>query len=239
MRALRLIAFVAPLILLGGCASVPDSSGPAGAFVATTATPSSDVSGADAVAREYHLSSGDLLDISVFQVPDLTKEVQVDATGRISLPLIGQMKAAGETAHELETEITTKLRAKYLQTPQVSVFLKSAAGQHVTITGQVMRPGVYPIVGQMSLIQALAQSGDLNQVGDPSSVTVFRQANGQRQVAKFNVEDIRAGKAADPALYAGDMVVVDSSGGRSAWADVKEVFPVAGFATEMAVGAIK
>jgi len=217
MLALRFLAVVALLILLGGCSSPSDTAG----FVATAAP--ANVSGSAAASAEYLLSPGDLLDISVFQVPDLNKEVQIDAAGQISLPLIGDVKAAGETAHALETDIAARLRAKYLQSPQVSVFVKNAAGQQVTVTGAVNRPGVYPIVGQMTLVQALAASGDLNEVGDPSSIRVFRQANGSRSQAKFNVDDIRAGKAADPSLYAGDMVVVDNSGARTAWKNVRDI----------------
>jgi len=229
MLALRFLAVVAPLILLEGCSSSSDSA----AFVATAPA---NVSGAASASAEYLLSPGDLLDVSVFQVPDLTKEVQVDAAGQISLPLIGDIKAAGETAHALETEIAAKLRAKYLQSPQVSVFVKNAAGQQVTVTGAVNKPGMYPIVGQLTLVQALAQSGDLNEVGDPSSIRVFRQANGSRMVAKFNIDDIRSGKAADPSLYAGDMVVVDSSGGRTAWKTVKDI--VSPTTSTVAAGAI-
>jgi polysaccharide biosynthesis/export protein len=229
MLAFRFFIVVTLLILLVGCSSSSDTPG----FVATAPA---NGSGVAAGSGEYRLSPGDLLDISVFQVPDLTKEVQIDATGQISLPLIGEMNAAGDTAAALETEIAAKLRAKYLQSPQVSVFVKNAAGEQVTVTGAVNRPGVLPIVGQMTLIQALAQSGDLNDVGDPSSIRVFRQANGSRSEAKFNVDDIRSGKAADPSLHAGDMVVVDSSGVRTAWRNVKDIIaPSTGVATTSAI----
>ncbi len=218
------------IVLLEACSSPSDNSG----FVATTSPQPP-----PAASAEYLLSPGDLLDISVFQVPDLTKEVQVDAAGQISLPLIGDVHAAGKTAHALETEIATKLQAKYLQSPQVSVFVKNAAGEQVTITGAVNRPGVYPIVGQMSLIQALALSGDLNEVGDPGAVRVFRQTDGSRVVAKFNIDDIRSGKAADPSLYAGDTVVVDSSGSRTAWKNAKDIMAPAMGPAELGAAFLK
>lgn len=224
------LAVLAPLVLLAGCSSGPDVAA-GSSFVAMAPAPLP----ASAKVAEYHLSPGDLIDITVFQVPDLTKEVQVDADGRITLPLIGELSVTGKTTHDLETEIATKLGTKYLQSPQVSVFLKAAAGRQVTITGAVSKPGVYPIVGQLTLVQALAELGDINAVGDPSAVLVFRQGNGSRMVAKFNVDDIRAGKAADPDLYAGDMIVVDTSGIRSAWQTVKEALPAAGFVTTTAV----
>jgi polysaccharide export outer membrane protein len=215
-------------------------SDPAGAGVdptAFTALASGNVSAAAAVPGT--LSPGDLLDISVFQVPDLTREEQIDADGQISLPLIGEMKAAGETPRALEAEIAAKLKAKYMQSPQVTVFLKKASGEQVSVSGEVYKPGVYTIAGQMTLVQALAQAGDINQTGDSSAVHVFRQGNGGRMEAKFNVDDIRSGKAPDPPLYPGDMVVVDSSGARSAWKSFEEVLPAVGTAGVVAVTAVK
>lgn len=235
MSALRFLAVAALLIFVAGCASVPDAGGAPGAFVAT-ASPAP-VSGTSVKSGEYHISPGDLLDISVFQVPTLNREVQVDAAGDISLPLLGEIKAAGKTTQALQAELTQKLGAKYLQSPEVFVFLKGAAGRHVTITGAVRKPGVYPVVGQLTLIQALAESGDLSDVGDPNAILVFRQQNGKRMVARFNIGNIRAGKAADPDLYPGDMVVVDTSGTRSAWHSFTQVLPVAGFFTTVATGA--
>ena len=203
-------------ILLAGCAGETSPT----SFVANAPT---DAFGAQNQPAEYHISPGDLLAVNVFQVPDLTKEVQVDANGIIALPLIGEIHAGGQTTHGLETEIATKLRAKYLQSPQVSVFLRNAVGAQVTITGAVNRPGVYPIAGQMSLGQALALSGDVAEIGDPTSIRVFRHSDGGKSVAKFNLDDIRAGKSPDPALEAGDMVVVDNSGARVAWKNTKDI----------------
>lgn len=208
------LALIALLMFMGGCSTESTS------FVATAPA---NFPGSSGISGEYRLSPGDLLDITVFQVPDLTEDVQVDEAGKISLPLIGEVNAAGQTAHQLETQIATKLKAKYLQSPQVSVFVKTAAGEQVTVTGQVNRPGVVPIVGQLTLLQALAESGDLNDVGDPGSIRIFRDVNGGRSVTKFNIDDIKSGKVADPNLYARDMVVVDSSGTRTAWKNTKDI----------------
>lgn len=225
MLTLRVCMVLALAFCLGACSNSAENV----AFMAKA--PDS-----VATSTDYLLSPGDLLDISVFQVPDLTKEVQVDAAGQISLPLIGEIQATGKTAHALEVEIAAKLRAKYLQSPQVSVFVKNAAGQQVTVTGAVNRPGVYPIVGQMTLVQVLAQSGDLSEIGDHGSIRVLRQVNGGNTQSKFNIDDIRAGKASDPQLHAGDMVVVDSSGIGVAWKNVKDIVsPTASAAT---VGAL-
>lgn len=210
--ALRVFTVVVLVLILEACSSAQDNT----AFVAKA---SDNVS----ASTQYLLSSGDLLDISVFQVPDLSKEVEIDAAGQISLPLIGEIHAAGQTAQALQTEIAEKLRAKYLQSPQVSVFVKNAAGQQVTVTGAVYKPGVYPIVGRTTLVQALAQAGDLSEIGDHGSIRVLRRVNGTVTQAKFNIDDIRAGKAIDPELYPGDMVVVDNSGIGVAWKNAKDI----------------
>ena len=221
---LRFLVVSCLLALLCACSGGDPSATP-DAFTPTSVAATPPPSSKD----EYRLSPGDLLDISVFQVPQLTKEVQVDSAGHIFLPLIGQVGAGGKTTHELETDIAAKLGAKYLQSPQVSVFVKTAAGQQVTVDGAVKNPGVYPIVGQLTLDQALARAGGINDVGDPSAVIVFRQQNGQRLAAKFDVSAIQNGKASDPPLYAGDMIVVDTSGGRTAWKNVRETLPSFGF----------
>ena len=227
----RLLTVAALLILTAGCASTSDGGGAVPIAFTPTAAPAQVVGAVG--SEEYRLTTGDLLDISVFQVPDLTKEVQVESSGLISLPLIGQVKAGGETVQELEAAIAVKLRARYLQSPQVSVFLKNSAGQQVTVDGAVKAPGVHPIVGQMTLIQALAESGGIDDVGNTSAVLVFRPQNGRRMVAKFNVDNIRSGKASDPDLYAGDMVIVDSSGARTLWKNVRETIPTFAYFTPL------
>ncbi len=211
--------------LLAACSS--DAGGPAATatagqgFTATAATAAS-------TPADYRLSTGDLLDVSVFQVPDLTKSVQVDAAGLISLPLIGQVKAGGRTTHELENQIAAKLKARYLQSPQVSVFLKSSAGQQVSVDGAVRTPGTYAIQGQLSLSQVLARAGGASDVADTTGILVFRDIDGQRQAAKFNLDRIRSGADSDPPLYAGDTVVVDTSGTASAWKSFKDTIPAVG-----------
>jgi len=158
----------------------------------------------------------------------LTQEVQIGESGLISLPLIGDIQATGMTTHALQAEITKRLRAKYLQSPQVGVFLKSSAGQRVTVSGAVQKPGVYQIQGRMTLVQAIAFSGGLNDVGDPDSVIVFRKVNGGQMAARFDLSAVQAGRAPDPNLNPGDMVVVDTSGTRSVWSNFKSTLPVVG-----------
>jgi polysaccharide export outer membrane protein len=159
----------------------------------------------------YTVGSTDILEISVFKVPELSKSVQVADTGTINMPLLGEVPAAGKTAQEIEQDLTRKLGAKYLKNPQVTVFVKDHNSQSVTIEGAVNKPGVVPIRGKLSLVQLVATSGGLNNDLYDKNITVFRMINGERTSSVYDIDDIRAGKAADPELRSGDMVVVDNS----------------------------
>ena len=159
----------------------------------------------------YTVGSTDILEISVFKVPELSKSVQVADTGTINLPLLGEVPAAGKTAQEIEQDLTRKLGAKYLKNPQVTVFVRDHNSQSVTIEGAVMKPGVVPIRGKLSLVQLVATSGGLNNDLYDKDITVFRMIDGERTSSVYDIDDIRAGKAADPELRSGDVVVVDNS----------------------------
>ena len=159
----------------------------------------------------YKIGPLDVLDISVFKVPDLTKEVQVAEDGTVNYPLIGDIPAAGRTAHELEQELRKKLGSKYLRDPQVTVLVKEYNSQRVTVSGAVKTSGVYAIKGSTSLMQVVAMAGDIDATVDSGNVVIFRTIDGQRSAAKFDIDDIKAGKAADPQVQPGDVIVVDSS----------------------------
>jgi polysaccharide export outer membrane protein len=173
----------------------------------------------------YKIGPLDVLDISVFKVPDLSKVVQVADIGTVNLPLVGQIRAVGKTAEEVERDLEAKLGAKYLQSPQVTVYVKEYNSQRVTIEGSVKKPGVYPIRGKTSLLQSIAMAEGLDAASD-STVIVFRHINGQRSAAKFDVSQIRAGRAEDPALQQGDVIVVNYSEMKAVFHNVLKVLPV-------------
>ena len=175
----------------------------------------------------YKIGPLDVLDISGFKVPDLTKEVQVAEDGSINYPLIGDIPAAGKTAHQLEQDLTKKLGVKYLRDPQVTVFVKEYNSQRVTVSGSVKTSGVYAIKGNTSLMQVIAMAGDVDTTTDSGDVVVFRTINGERSAAKFDLDAIRAGKAADPQVEPGDVIVVDSSATKVALHNVLTVLPLA------------
>jgi len=111
-----------------------------------------------AIRQDYRIGPEDLIEISVFEVPELSRTVRVSASGDISLPLIGMMKAAGFSPGELEQAITASLRQSYVKDPQVSVFLKEYRSDPVSVVGAVKIPGLYQIQTQKSLIEVLAMA---------------------------------------------------------------------------------
>lgn len=123
---------------------------------------------------DYTIGPNDLIDISVFEVPDLNRVVRVSNQGKISLPLVGTIQASGLTARELEMVMAELLRQKYLKNPQVSVFLKEYQSRPVTVYGAVKKPGVIQLQSPRTLIEMLAMAeGFTEDAGD--YVTVRRE----------------------------------------------------------------
>ncbi len=172
------------------------------------------------IETEYKIGSQDLMEIVVFGQPDLTRTVRVNAAGEISLPLIGNVTAAGITAQQLEQRIAASLGEKYLQNPQVTVFMKEFTTLRFTVEGAVNKPGVYPLTGQMTLLRALAVAGGQGALSDLSEVMLFRiTERGERQTLKYNVDKIRVGETLDPLIQNDDLVVVNRSRARTAFKD--------------------
>jgi polysaccharide export outer membrane protein len=175
----------------------------------------------------YKIGPLDVLDVSVFKVPDLNKEVQVAEDGTINYPLIGEVPAAGRTSQQVEQELTRMLGAKFLRDPQVTVMIKEYNSQRVTVSGSVKTSGVYAIKGNTSLMQVIAMAGDIDMNTDSGDVIVFRTIDGQRSAARFDIDSIRAGKASDPQVEPGDVVVVDSSATKVAFHNLISALPIA------------
>lgn len=166
-------------------------------------------SGSDRIAPQ------DLLEIDVFKVPDLSKEVRVDDRGNITLALIGTVRAAGLSASQLEKQIATRLEKDYMHNPQVNVLVKESTASKITVSGAVNKPGVYPLAGVTSVTQAIALAEGLNRLAIKDNVTVFR--NGKPYTVRL--EDVNQGKIADPIVMAGDKIQVHSSATKEAIQD--------------------
>lgn len=163
------------------------------------------------LAQDYRIAPLDTLSVKVFKMPELSGDYEVDLTGQISLPLIGNVKAVNLTTAELDNKLTEQFGAKYLQNPDVSVGVKSSTRASITVDGSVAKSGALPAVASMTLMQAVAQAGGISENGNPRRVAVFRQIDGQRQAAAFDLTAICRGEAQDPKIYAGDIIVVDGS----------------------------
>ena len=183
-------------------------------------------------ATEYRISQQDILQISVFQVNDLNSAVQVSQDGNITLPLIGKAQVAGRTTNEAEQIIAGKLRQKYLQSPQVSVSVKTY-GKRITLSGAVGGPRVLPDDGNTTLSQGIANSGGVADIGNSSRVHIARSIDQRVQDDLYDLDDIQAGKVQDPLLHGGDIVVVERSGYRVAFKEIGALMPFAIWATLM------
>jgi polysaccharide biosynthesis/export protein len=196
----------------------------------TTAQPASGAAFANAEATEYRISQQDILQISVFQVNDLNNAVQVSQDGNISLPLVGKVQVAGKTTSETEQIIAGKLKQKYLQSPQVSVSVKTY-GKRITVSGAVGGPRVLADDGNTTLSQAIANAGGVAEIGNSQRVHIARSKDQHVQDDIYNLDDIQAGTIPDPLLRGGDIVVVEQSGVKVALKSIASLMPFAMFAT--------
>jgi len=167
------------------------------------------------VLMDHLIGPMDLLEIEVFGVEELSRTVRVGPNGEISLPLIGGLQAAGLSSQQLEQRIAVKLAQDYLQDPHVSVFVSEQVSQRVTVQGAVNEPGMFPMQGKTTLMQAIAMADGLNPVADAGDIRIFREAVGGKLVMSFDLNAIEDGASGDPRLQTGDIVVVDTSTGKS------------------------
>lgn len=177
--------------------------------------------------RPYIVGPFDRLAVDVFDIPELgAREVQADASGRISLPLVGVVEVLGKTPSEIEDLLEERLRVNHVLDPQVTVNLKETVSQVVTVYGEVKSPGQYPVIGRTTLLTALARAQGTGEFAKLRSVMVYRTVNGQRLAAVYDLRAIKAGKYEDPELFANDLVIVDNSIGRKLFRDVLLAAPL-------------
>ena len=227
---MRLLSALVLCLSLVACASSGGSASQAAAPARTLSAPDTTAeSGAYEGSSDYRIGAQDLLEISVFGVQELDKEVRVNSNGQISLPLIGGVMAGGRTIPELERDLAKKYADGFLQNPQVSVFVKEFTSQRLTVEGAVNKPGIYPITGKTTLLQAVALAGGVDdKVADLSGIVVMRQVGGRRQAAVFDLRQVRRGNVEDPQLYGDDIIVVEQSGSKTAFRRFIESVPALG-----------
>jgi polysaccharide biosynthesis/export protein len=165
---------------------------------------------ADPKSKAYQIGPLDVLEVTVFKVPDLCKSVQVSEAGTITFPLIGEVQAGGKSARELEQELKRKLGARYLRNPQITVFVKDYNSQRVTVSGAVKKPGVVAMAGGMTLMQAIASSGGLDELAESTAV-IFRANGDKRTGHRYDLSELEGSQGGDPQLLSGDVILVPVS----------------------------
>jgi len=172
------------------------------------------------IDANYRIAPNDLMEFDVFGVPDMKRDVRVNASGELSLPLIGAVPVAGLTSQAAERLIADRYKEKYLMDPQVSLFIKEFTTQRVAIEGAVIRPGIYPVTGQLTLLRALALSGGFAPYADINQIVVYRNGPaGAREQFTHDLDKVRAGQAKDPDIRPDDVIVVQRNARRAALRD--------------------
>jgi len=175
----------------------------------------------------YYVGPFDEITIDVYGIEELSKrEVQVDASGRLSFPVIGVVEASGKSPTEISQEIETRLRQRFFREPKVTVNLKKIVSQMVTVEGEVKEPGVYPVMGRSSLLRALASAQGTTEFSKLNDVVIFRTVHGQKYAALYNLKAIRTGAYPDPDVFANDIITVGDSRGRRIFKDILQVVPL-------------
>jgi polysaccharide export outer membrane protein len=207
--------------LLGACA---DSAGGPIPYNVPLSAP--DAPKVASLESDYRIAPMDTITVKVSKSEDLSGEYQVDLTGHISMPLVGEIDAANLTTAQLDQRLTEKLGEKYFQNPDVAVGVKASTRRAVTVDGAVKQAGSFPIAGPTSLMQAVALAGGTTEDANARRVAIFRTIGGQRQAAAFDLTAIRHGQAKDPQIYPGDIVVVDGSAIKEGFKRIMQSFPL-------------
>jgi len=228
MEIFRLLVLTSTCAFLVGCATTARPIGTAPSIqvadLSTLPPPA---------AEDYRVMEGaelirpfDRLQISVFGFPELGRALQVGASGSFEMPLIDTVQASGRAPAEIAQEIETRLRGPFVINPEVTVDVTEQAPRSMTIGGEVRTPGRYPVIGSMSLLEAVAVGGGVAPFADLEDVLILRTVNGQDYIGAYNVKGIQRGNYADPAVYPGDIVMVGDSAARRRLANLLTLAPL-------------
>lgn len=210
-------ALAAVSLALSGCANGPRLGETDAPLVVTKLTELPPPNGFDATSGTYvyRIAPLDKLSLIVADTPELTGLFRADSAGKIVLPYIGEVAAAGLTPAELSAQIDRRLRSgKFINDPHVAVNIEEADSLNYTIDGQVNDPGAFTSSPDLTLMRAIAKAKGLNEFARLNDVVVFRHVGGQSLAALYDLNSIRLGLYADPRIYPHDIVVVGDLTGR-------------------------
>lgn len=204
------IAILAMAVLLGlGAVAAPArAQTPANGAVAAATEPAARDAGVP-VPAEYRIGPEDVLGINFWRDADMTGDVTVRPDGRITLPLIGDVLAAGLSPEQLKVAVH-QAASKLIADPAVTIIVRQINSRKVFITGQVATPDAYPLTGPRTVMQLIALAGGLTEYADKKNIRVMRMEGGQTRSLKFNYNDVSKGKnlQQNVLLQPGDTVVV-------------------------------
>jgi polysaccharide export outer membrane protein len=157
----------------------------------------------------YSIAPEDVLTIDVWKEPEISRTVPVRRDGKISLPLLNDLQAAGLTPTQLGSEIVEKLRATIVH-PQVTVIVAQMSSLRIYVLGQVTRAGAYPLVPDMTVMQALSIAGGFTPYANMKKISVMRKENGADKIFAVNYKEVVRGRKAEQNIHlrAGDTIVV-------------------------------
>lgn len=160
-------------------------------------------------SKDYRIGPQDVLKIDVWKEDQLTRTVPVRPDGKISLPLLNDVQAAGLTPMDLATSIRDGLK-KFINDPQVTVTVVEINSRRVYVTGEVARPGAFPLLPNMTVLQVLSTAGGFTQFAKEKNIYVLRTENGKQVKLPFNYKDAINGKKPEQnvMLHPGDVIVV-------------------------------
>jgi polysaccharide biosynthesis/export protein len=161
------------------------------------------------VPGDYVIGPEDVLSIVFWREKDLSADVVVRPDGKISLPLIKDLQAAGYTPEQL-TDALVRAASKFIGQPNATVIVKEINSRKVFVIGQVAKPGTFPLAGDMTVLQVIALAGDVLEYAKTTKVVVVRKENGHEQRFKFNYKEVVKGQNIDQniLLKPGDTVIV-------------------------------
>jgi polysaccharide export outer membrane protein len=221
-----------PAVLLASaalCLAPPAlAQAPAPAPASLPAAPASQAAGPAVTRADYRIGLYDVLDINVFEIEDLHRQVQVDGNGAIVLPLIGDVRAQGRTPAELADDVRVKLEARFVNNAKVEVQVRQSQSEHVTVDGAVNEAGVFPLKGRVTLLQAVAMAkGPMGADANVHKVSIFRTVDGRWTRTQYDLAQIRNGKVDDPLIEPRDVVVVAGSKKQDILRTLGTILPVA------------
>lgn len=201
----RAAAVVAAVLLGSACAAAAQTAAPAPAGQMATPAPADGL----ALPDGYVIGAQDVLAVIFWREQDMSAEVAVRPDGMITLPLINDVQAAGLTPDQLRTELTDRA-ARFIQEPNVSIVVKAINSRRVSIAGNVGKPGEYPLLSRMTVLQLIAQAGGLQEFAKEKDILIVRAENGKQQSFKFNYKDVSRGRNLQQniELKPGDVIIV-------------------------------